>query len=79
LKDSNASSKVKTTKEERIGVRSLIRNISGIEGRVGALGWGLRRMTNKLIINTNQTTSWLVCGWSTFDAQMSHGHSQDSP
>jgi hypothetical protein len=25
---------------------------------------------------TNQTTSWLVCGWSTFGARMNHMHTQ---
>jgi hypothetical protein len=25
---------------------------------------------------TNQTTSWLVCSWSTFGARMNHGHSR---
>jgi len=34
--------------------------ILGIEGRVGALGWGLERLTSKSIIHTNQTTSWLM-------------------
>jgi hypothetical protein len=41
LKDSNANLKVKKEKEKGIRVRFLIRNISRVEGRVGALGWGL--------------------------------------
>jgi len=32
---------MKTMKEERVGVRSLIHNISGVEGHVGASRWGL--------------------------------------
>ncbi len=40
LKNSNASLKMKTTKEG-IGVHSLICNTSRVEGHVGALEWGL--------------------------------------
>jgi len=36
---STASPKVKTTKGEGVGGRSLVRNILGIERRAGALGW----------------------------------------
>jgi hypothetical protein len=32
LKDSNASSRVKTSEEKGIGVRSVVRNISGVKG-----------------------------------------------
>jgi len=32
---------MKTSEEKRVGVRSLIRNILGVEGCAGALGWGL--------------------------------------
>jgi hypothetical protein len=45
------SPKMKTTKGERVGVRSLVRNISGVEGCVGAPGWGLGRLTSKSIIH----------------------------
>jgi len=42
LKDSNANPNVETTEEEeKVEVCSLARNISGVEGHVGALGWGL--------------------------------------
>jgi hypothetical protein len=34
-----------------MGICSLNRNISGVEGHVGALGWGLGRMTSKSIIH----------------------------
>jgi len=50
LKDSNASSKVKTMKEKKIGVCFLARNTLKIEGRVGALRWGLERLTSESII-----------------------------
>jgi len=48
--DSNVNPKVKTTKGEGIGVRSLARNISGVEGCVGALGWGLGRLTSNQLL-----------------------------
>jgi len=44
---------MKTTKRERIGVRSLAHNTLGVEGRAGALGWGLGRLRSKLIIHTD--------------------------
>jgi hypothetical protein len=68
LMDSTASPKVKTTEGERVAVRSLARNTSGVEGRARVSGWGLRRLTSNSIltrISTNQTTSWLVHSWST--------------
>jgi hypothetical protein len=37
--DSTMSPMVKTTKGEGVGARFLVRNTSGVEGRVGALGW----------------------------------------
>jgi hypothetical protein len=39
-------SSVKITKEKGVGACSLARNISGVEGHAGALGWGLRRVTS---------------------------------
>jgi hypothetical protein len=39
LMDSTTSPNVKTTEGERIGVRSLARNTSGVEGHDGASGW----------------------------------------
>jgi hypothetical protein len=39
---------MKTTKG-RIEAHSLARNISGVERRVGALEWGLGRLTSKSI------------------------------
>jgi hypothetical protein len=67
LMDSTTSLKVKTTKGEGVGAHSLARSTLGVEGRVGVLGWGLRRLTsNQLFTWTcmNQTTSWLVHSWS---------------
>jgi len=37
--DSMASPKMKTTKGEGVGARSLVCNILGVEGRVGTTGW----------------------------------------
>ncbi len=51
LKDSNVSSKVKTTEEERVGVCSLTRNTSVVEAHSRASGWGLGRMTSNSIIH----------------------------
>jgi len=44
LKDSNANPEMETTEEEKegVGVCSLARNTSRVEGHVGASGWGLR-------------------------------------
>jgi hypothetical protein len=39
LMNSNVSLKVKIAKGKGIGVRSLARNTSGVEGLVGARGW----------------------------------------
>jgi hypothetical protein len=49
LMDSIASPKMKIVEGEGIGVRSLVRNPSGVEGPVGAPGWGLGRLTRKSI------------------------------
>jgi hypothetical protein len=50
LINSNANLKVKTM-EKIIKVRSLICNISRVEGHVGALGWGLGRVIKRSIIH----------------------------
>jgi hypothetical protein len=39
LMDLTMSPKMKTTEGEGVGVRSLARNILGVEGCVGASGW----------------------------------------
>jgi hypothetical protein len=51
--DSIASPKVTTTEKEGIGARFLIHNILGVEECVGALGWGLGRLTSKSITYTD--------------------------
>ncbi len=53
LINSTASPKVKTTKGEGIGVRSLTHSISKVKGCAGALGWGLGQMTSGSIIHTD--------------------------
>jgi hypothetical protein len=52
LMDLIATLKVKTM-ERRIGTRSLTHNTLGVKGCVGALGWGLGRMTSKSITHTD--------------------------
>jgi hypothetical protein len=47
--DSTVSPKMKTMEGEGVGARSLVRNTSGVEGRAGAPGWGLGRLTRKSI------------------------------
>jgi hypothetical protein len=47
LKNSNVNPKVKTTKEEGIGVRSLTPSTLRVKGHVGASGWGLGQMIKK--------------------------------
>jgi hypothetical protein len=49
LMDSIVSPKMKTSKGERVGVRSLACSILGVEGHVETSGWGLRRLTSKSI------------------------------
>jgi hypothetical protein len=51
--DSIVNPKVKIAEGEGVGVCSFIRIISKVEGRVGALGWGLGKLTSKLITHTN--------------------------
>ncbi len=38
---------------EGVGVRSLARNTLGVEGRAGAPGWGLGRLTSNSITHTD--------------------------
>jgi hypothetical protein len=49
----NYESKGENSERIRSWVRSLAHSISGVEGRAGALGWGLKRMTSGSIIHTN--------------------------
>jgi len=47
--DSITSPKVTIVEGDRVGVHSLARNISGVEGRSGVPGWALGRLTRKSI------------------------------
>jgi len=76
---------MKTTKEEGVGVRSLIRNTLGVKGRAGTLGWGSGRMTNGSIIHINLhspnnklVNAWLEHFWC-MDKSRAYTDSQDSP
>jgi hypothetical protein len=64
-KNSNAIPKMKTMEEEGIGVHSITRNIVRIKGRVGTLGWGLRRVISGSIVHTNlhKPNNKLVSVW----------------
>ncbi len=84
LKDSNASLKVNTSKEG-VGICSLVRNTSRVEGHAKVLRWGLRRMINKAIIHIdlhkpdNKLVSvWLDHFWCT-DEPRAYMDLQDSP
>jgi len=44
---------MKTTEGKGVGVHSLARNTLGVEEHARALGWGLGRMTSKLITHTD--------------------------
>jgi hypothetical protein len=44
---------MKTLKGQGVGTRFLACNILGVEGHAEALGWGLKKVTSKLIIHTN--------------------------
>ncbi len=65
LNDSNANLKMKTMEQKRIGVCSLVRNISRVKWHVGTLGWGLGQMTSELIIHTDlhKPNKKLVSAW----------------
>jgi hypothetical protein len=82
LKDSNVNMKVKTM--EGIGVKSLAHNTSGVDECIGALGWGLGRVTSGSIIfmglhkpNNKLISAWLVHFWCT-DKPQAYINSQDS-
>jgi hypothetical protein len=51
--DPTTSPKMRTMEGEGVGARSLVCNTSGVEGHVGAPGWGLGRLTSKSITHTN--------------------------
>jgi hypothetical protein len=51
--NSIAYPKVKTIKGEGVGVRFLACSTLGVERRVGAPRWGLKKVTSKSIIHTD--------------------------
>ncbi len=51
--DSIVNPKVKTIEGKKVGLLSLTCNTLGVEGRVGAPRWGLRRVTSKSITHTD--------------------------
>jgi hypothetical protein len=72
-------SKMNIMKEWKVGVHSLVCNISRVEGHDGVSKKGLKRMISKSITHTNlhkPNTSWLVHSWSTFGARTSHGQTR---
>jgi hypothetical protein len=70
--------------EEWVRVCSLTHNILGVKGRVGAPGWGLRRVTSGSIIHTDLhklnklVSEWLEHFWC-MDEPRAYMDSQDSP
>jgi hypothetical protein len=67
---------METMEEETIGVHSLVRNTSGVEGRARAPGWGLRWVTIKSIIHMNMyklhnkfVSVWLEHFWCTDESR----------
>jgi hypothetical protein len=50
--DSTTNPKVTIVKGKRVRARSLVHSTSWVEGRVGAPGGGLERLTSKLITHT---------------------------
>jgi hypothetical protein len=62
-------------KEKKVGIRSLACSTSGVEGRVGALRWGLGQVTSRSIIymdlhKPNKLVSvWLEHFWRTDEPQ----------
>ncbi len=84
LNDLNANLKVEITKEG-IKIRSLTCNISKVERCVGALGWGIGRVTSGSIIfmnlhksNNKLVNVWLEHFWCT-NKSRAYTNSQDSP
>jgi len=75
----NASPKVTIAEGERVGVCSLARSILGVEGHVELRNGGYEDwQANQLLTRacTNQTTSWLMCNWTTLNARTSHEQPQ---
>jgi hypothetical protein len=76
---------MKTMEGEGVRARSMAHNTLGVEGHVGALGWGLGRLTSKSITHTvlHKPNNKLVNAqlehlWCT-DEPQANTNSQDSP
>ncbi len=56
---------MKTAEGKGVRARSLARSTSGVEGRVGALEWGLGKLTSNSIIHTDlhKPNNMLVNAW----------------
>ncbi len=85
LLNSNVNPKVKIMGKKIMGIRSLTRNILGVKGHAGVLGWGLRQMLSGSIIHTDMhkpnnklVRAWLVHFWCTNEPH-AYMNSQDSP
>jgi hypothetical protein len=83
FRNSNASPKVETL-DKGVGVHSQAHNTSRVEGRAGAPGWGLKRVTSKSIIHMNLQkpnnkliNAWLEHFWCT-DKPWAYTDSQNS-
>ncbi len=84
-KYSNVSLKMKTMKDERVGVRSLVHNILRVKEHVKVMKWVLGRGTSGSIIHTNLhklnnklVSAWLKHHWRTYEP-WTYTHSQNSP
>jgi hypothetical protein len=58
-----------------VGAHFLVHSILGVEGCVGAAGWGLGWMTSESIIHMDlhkPKKSWLMHSRNTFGARTSH-------
>jgi hypothetical protein len=66
---------VKIAKGKGVGACSLVHNTSRVEGRAGATGWGLRRLTINSITHTDlhKPNNKLVNdNWSIFGARTNY-------
>jgi hypothetical protein len=84
LMESTTSPKVTTTKGKGVGAHSLTLNTSKVKEHVWVLGWGLKRLTSKLIAhmdlhkpNNKLVNAYLEHFWCT-DKPQANTNSQDS-
>jgi hypothetical protein len=85
LKDSNVNLKMKTMKEEKVGLCFVICNILGVKGHAKVLGWVLGRATSESITHTDLhkpnnklVNAWLEHFWC-MDEPRAYMDSQNSP